>query len=199
MLQYFTGITILNEYIYMSRNQIGPTGYYPSIVNLLEKKDLIENDVQDLISLKPELDGDGNKSAQFKKLLSKVRIDLDEAIESAGIVGQAEGKQYETGKALMVTLKSLEAELAGLSKDEPDEGTEGLENSVLTANSAFLEVILVLAGLVFLLILCSTTALSKEITVVEILFGLCLLCVVAYYIYTYLFFNTSWLTRFNIF
>lgn len=178
----------------MSRNQIGPTGYYPTIVNLLEQKDLIENDVQQLIRLKPDLDGDENKSSEFLNLLSKVRGDLGKAIDSAAAVGREEGKQYETGKALMVTLKSLEAELAGLSKNAPAKSAEGLDNSVLTANSAFLEVILVLAGLVFLLILCSTTALSKDVTVAEILFGICIMCVVAYYIYTYLFFNTSWLS-----
>lgn len=184
----------------MSDNKIGPWEYYPSILELLKEKVLIEEDVNRLLRMKTELAAkrgnqpglQGSQEQDYKDLLVQIGGRLDKTIRQTEAIGEAEDKQYETAQSLMSALKNLEANIKSFKEDQevvkasPRGATaEALDNSVISANSAFLEVVLMLTGLIFLLILCATTGLTKEATTVEWVFGIGVLLVIAYYLYDY--------------
>lgn len=184
----------------MSNNKIGPWEYYPSILELLKEKVLIEEDVNRLLRMKTELSakkGDklglkGSQEQDYKDLLIQIGGRLDKTMKQTEVIGEAEDQQYETAKSLMSALKNLEANIVTFKEDaqvvkvSPRGATaEALDNSVISANSAFLEVILMLTGLIFLMILCATTGLTKEATTIELVFGIGVLLVIAYLLYDY--------------
>ena len=186
----------------MSNNKIGPWEYYPSILELLKEKVLIEEDVNRLLRMKSELAAkrgnnlglQGSQEEDYKALLIQIGGRLNKTIQQTEAIGAAEDKQYETAKSLMAALKNLEANIATFKEDaqvvkvSPRGATaEALDNSVLSANSAFLEVVLMLTGLIFLMILCATTGLTKEATTVELVFAIGVLLVIAYFLYDYYF------------
>lgn len=187
----------------MSNNKIGPWEYYPSILELLKEKVLIEEDVNKLLRLKTELArknggaGDfaglrGSQEQDYRDLLIQIGGRLNKTIRQTEALGEAEDKQYETAKSLMSALKNLEANIVTFKEDAQlvkvsrrGATAEALDNSVISANSAFLEIVLMMTGLIFLLILCATTGLTKDATTVELLFAVGVLLVIAYFLYDY--------------
>ena len=193
-------ITIFSQHIYMPNDKIGAWEYYPSILALLKEKELIEEDVDKLqtitrgLAIKNGSSGGlgGGQGKEYEELLLQIRSRLSSAMQQTAAIGEAEDKQYATAKSLMKALKNLEANIAVFKEQQEAVGAsrrgataEALDNSALSANSAYLEVVLMLTGLIFLIILCASAGLTKDATTIELVFVVGVLVGIAYLLYDY--------------